>query len=216
VTDGRPAVPRPSELDPLIETIASGARLVRVHPRSRGPVAFNPTLAPGRFRPVLDSRGVPVPTAYAALDIETALSEVVLRGVSGLGRGAGRRRLYRLQVAELHLTTLRVRRPLRVVRLHGAGLTRLGVLRKHLIDTHEREYSYTADWAGALYGARARPHGLCWTSRQNDSGRALLLWETRLPADSLEVQGAGIALDREPGVELVRLVCADAGIDFEG
>lgn len=216
MTDGRPVVPRPSELDPLIEAIASGTRLVRVHPRSRGPLQFNPTVVPGRFRPVLDSTGAPVPTAYTALDIETAISEVVLRGVSGLARSASRQRLYRLEIAELQLSMLITRRALRVVRLHGVGLTRLGLLREHLIDTLESEYLYTAEWASALYGVRARPHGLCCTSRQNDSGRALLLWETRLPRDALELQVPGIALDREPGLELARLVCADAGIDFEG
>ena len=216
MTPDRPPVARPTDLDPLIERITPGTALIRVHPRERGPLAFNGTSASGRFRAVLDGDGATVPTAYAASDIETALAEVVLRGVSGLRRGVARKRLYRVEVADLRLTTLRVRAPLRVVRLHGAGLTRLGVLREHLIDTLESEHEYTAAWANALYGSRARPHGLCWTSRQNDSGRAFMLWATRVPARALDVEGPVIALDREPGLELVRLVCADAGVDFEG
>ncbi len=216
MTQERPAVPRPTDVDPLIETIAAGTALIGVHSHSRGPLGFNSTSTPGRFRPIVDSRSATVPTAYAASDIETALAEVVLRGVSSLRRGAARRRLFRLELADLALTALRVRRPLRVVRLHGAGLTRLGLLREQLIDTLESDYAYTAAWAQTLYGSRPRPHGLCWASRQNDSGRALVLWETRLPGDAFDVAGPAIALDRAPGLELVRLVCADAGIDFEG
>jgi hypothetical protein len=33
---------------------------------------------------------------------------------------------------------------------------------------------------------------------------------------ALEIDGPAIALDREPGLEVVRMVCADAGVDFEG
>lgn len=209
-------VPRASELDPLIETIPRGATLLRIYPRSRGPLGFNPKTTAARFRPVVDDRGTPIPTAYLATDVETAIAEGVLRGVSRLAEGAYRRRLYRMELDELELITLRVRRRLRVVRLHGPGLTRLGLLREHLIDTPESDHAYTARWAKALHGTGARPHGLCWTSRQNDSGRALMLWQTRVPPDALKIDADAIALDREPGLDLVRGFCADAGVDLEG
>jgi len=105
---------------------------------------------------------------------------------------------------------------LRVVRLHGTGLARLGVLREHPIETPESEYGYTARWAKALHGTRARPHGLCWTSRQNDCGRAMMLWQPRLPHGALEFVAPTVDLDRQPGLDLVRRACADAGVDFEG
>lgn len=213
---GRPAVPGATEPNPLIETIEPGTPLWRVYPRVRGPLGFNATPAAGRFRPVLDSRGAVVPTAYVALDVETALAEGLLRGVSGLRGSAARRRLYRIELDDLNVVALRVRKPVRVVRLHGAGLARLGALREHLIDTPESEYDYTARWAKALHGARARPHGLCWTSRQNDCGRAMVLWQPRMPADALEVKAPAIALEGASGLELVRTLCADAGVDFEG
>lgn len=212
----RPDVPRPAELKPLIETISVGTVLVRAYVRSRGPLGFNSSMAPGRFRPVLDGHGAVVATACMAMDAETALAEGLVRGVSALRQGDARRRLYRLELDDLGIATLRVRRPLRVVRLHGAGLTLLAVLREHLIDTPESDHGYTASWAKALHGTRVRPHGLAWTSRQNDSARALMLWHPRLPDGALEVDGPVIALDREPGLELVRTVCADAGVDFEG
>ena len=216
MTRARPVVPRASELDPLIETISPGTQLLRIYPRSRGPLGFNSTLTAARFRPVIDDRGTPIPTAFLATDVETAIAEGVLRGVSRLSEGASRRRLYRMELDELELITLRVRRRLRVVRMHGPGLIRLGLLREHVIDTPESDYAYTARWAKALHGASARPHGLCWTSRQNDSGRALMLWQTRVPPDALEIDAHAIALDHEPGLDLVRGRCADAGVDLEG
>ncbi|MGI8728788.1 MAG: RES family NAD+ phosphorylase [Solirubrobacteraceae bacterium] len=216
MTPIRPAVPRATECDPLIETIAAGTTLIRLYPRSRGPLGFNPAATPGRFRPVLDDRGSVVPTAYLATDVETAISEGVLRGVSRLADRGDTRRLYRFELDELEVVAISVRRPLRVVRLHGAGLSRLEVLREHVIDTPESDYPYTALWAKALYGTRTRPHGLCWTSRQSDSGRALMLWRTRLSSGALDADGPPLALDRDPGLDLVRGLCADAGVDFEG
>lgn len=209
-------VPPATDLDPLIETITAGTPLVRIHPSLRGPLEFNPTAASSRFRPVVDDGGAIVPTAYVAMDLETALTEVLLRGVSQLQEGTARRRLYRLELDGLEISRLRVRRALRVVRLHGVGLTRLGVLREDLIDTPASEYAYTAQWATSLYGTAGRPHGLCWTSRQNDSARALMLWRTRLTGDELELEAPRIPLDRASGLDLVRKLCADAGVDLEG
>lgn len=216
MTPIRPAVPRANELNPLIEAITPGTLLIRVYPRSRGPLGFNPTTTLGRFRPVVDARGSVLPTAYLASDVETAIAEGVLRGVTRLAGGLAPRRLYRFELDELEIVAVSVRRQLRVIRLHGAGLTRLGVLREHVIDTPESEYPYTASWAKALHGTRSRPHGICWTSRQSDSGRALMLWRPRVPLGALEVEGTPLALDGDSGLDLVRGLCADAGIDFEG
>ena len=209
-------VPPTAALDPAFETLEAGAPLVRIYDRHYSPDEFNPTAGSARFRPVYDSRGAIVPTAYGAHDPETAISEAVLRGVTALHTGIPRRRLYRLELEGLRLAVLRADRPLRLVRLHGAGLTRLGILRSDLIDSAESEYSYTAEWAQALYGLRERPHGLAWTSRQNDSARAFMLWGGhRVQRTWLRLDGDPIELDSDPGLDLVRAVCADAGVDVE-
>jgi hypothetical protein len=214
--NGRPDVPRASEVDPLVETLAAGTELVRVYHASRGALSFNSSGAPGRFRPVIAHARTVVPTAYVAAGEETSLAEGVLRGVTALERGDLPRRLYRSQIAGLALCRLRLAADIRVARLHGPGLVRLGLLRRHVIDCEEADYPYTAAWAQALWGCRRRPAGIGWTSRQNDSSRAYVLWGPRLRDSGLEVVGAEIALDREPGIDLVRLACVAANVDFEG
>lgn len=213
---GRPEAPRPGKLDPLLEEIPAGTELLRVYDRRRGPLDFNPTASSARFRPIHDRHGTVVPSAYAASDIETALAEAVLRGVTALRDGSARPRLYGLQVDPLDLCVVRLTRALRVARLHGAGLTRLGLLRQDIIDCDEADYPYTARWSQALWGSRSRPHGIAWTSRQNDSGRAYVLWAGRVKRDGIIAPRHAIRLDREPGRDLVRRACAAAGVDFEG
>lgn len=212
----RPEVPRAAAVDPLVETLAPGARLVQVFPRRRGALTFNPAAADGRFRPVRRSDASVEPTAYLASDEETALAETVLRGVTALGADDVPRRLYRHQLGGLSVVEVVVRRPLRVVRLHGAGLVRLGLRRADVIDCEELDYPYTAAWGQSLWGCRRRPAGIAWTSRQNDSGRALMLWESRVRGDALEPIGLEIELDREPGIDRVRVACVAAGVELEG
>jgi hypothetical protein len=217
VTTGRPAVPRSSDLDPLVDEIPVGTALTRIYDRRWGPLGFNPTDSPARFRPVHDARDSVVPTAYLASDVETALAETVLRGVTALSRlPASRPMLFSTQVDPLDLCSLVVQHPIRAARLHGQGLTRLRLLREHVIDCDAADYPYTAGWAQALWGSRRRPHGISWTSRQNDSGKAYVLWETRLHADTLAVHTSPVRLDRDPGRDLVRRACVAADIDFEG
>ncbi len=213
-----PDVPSPGKLDPLMEEIPAGTDLIRVYDRRWEPLDFNPTSSSARFRPIHDRQGAVVPSAYVASDVETALAEAVLRGVTALRTqpGPGRPRLYALQVDPLDLCVVRLTRPVRVARLHGAGLTRLGLLREHVIDTDEADYPYTARWAQTIWGSRSRPHGIAWTSRQNDSGRAYLLWAGRIKPGGIAAARHAIRLDREPGRDLVRQACAAARVDFEG
>ena len=214
--NGRPDVPRASEVDPLLETLLAGTQVVRVYQAARGPLGFNPSSTSGRFRPVTATDGTVVPTAYLGADDETALAEGVLRGVTALERGDLPRRLYRSQLAGLALCRLSLRIDLRVARLHGPGLVRLGLLRRHVIDCEESDYPYTAAWAQVLWGCRRRPAGISWTSRQNDSARAYVLWLNRLKDPGLEPVGPEIALYREPGIDLARIAGVAAGVDFDG
>lgn len=209
-------MPRPAAVDPLIDELAAGTELTRVYDRRWSATSFNPAEGRAQFRPVRDRGGAVVPTAYFGSDPETALSEVLLRGVTALAESGLPRRLYRHEIDGYDLCRLVLTRPVRVVRLHGAGLTRLRVLRAHVVDCDEDAYEYTAAWAQALWGSRRRPAGLVWTSRQSDSGRAYMLWEPRVSPGTLASVAAALALDREPGLDAVRRACVDAGIDFEG
>jgi hypothetical protein len=206
----------PAEREPAVETIAAGSELVRLYRRRFGPIAFNPNAeAEGRFRPVHDAAEV-VATIYLADDQETALAEVLLRGVDALAAG-NRPRLYRRQVLGISMARIEVRRELRLVRLRGQGLTRLGLRREELIMVGPPEYSYTARWAQAFYESPEEFDGIVWTSHQNDSGRALMLWEGRVDPDvDLSALAGSVPLDRDPGLDLVRQAALAAGFSFEG
>jgi RES domain len=212
----RPAVPSAGKLSLLVDELPAGTELLRVYDRRWGPLGFNPTASSARFRPITDADRTIVPSAYLASDEETAIAESVLRGVSALARGGIRRRIYAFEVDPLDMCRLRLERPVRVARLHGLGLTRLGLRREDVIDCDEAEYPYTAEWAQAIWGARSRPHGIAWTSRQNDSGRAYVLWEGRVKRGTLTDPYAAVRFDRDPGRELVRQACVAADIDFDG
>jgi RES domain len=210
-----PKVPAPEDLEPLPEIWRAGESMIRVFERSRGPLGFNPTPSSARFRPVLADGSV-VPTAYGGEDRETALAESLLRGVDALSEGQ-RPQLFVKEVKGLDMAELVPVSDLRLVRLRGQGLTRHGLLREDVIDCGADRYPYTAEWAQALYECDAGFSGIAWTSRQNDAGRAAVLWGDRLDLDQgIRVAGEPLALDSEPGLDLVRQACVYADIDFEG
>jgi hypothetical protein len=199
----------------LIETWPPGKPLIRLYEHRWEPLGFNPTDASGRFRPIYDS-GKVVPTAYAAGDDETALAEVLLRGVDALSDGRAPR-LYRKDVSGIEMVRLLPTREIHLARMHCQGLTRLKLLRAQVIDPCPADYPYAALWAQALYDCPVDLAGIAWTSRQNDSGRALILWEGPLdPRRDFEQDGDVIPLDCEPGLELVRQAAVAAGFTFAG
>jgi len=44
----------------------------------------------------------------------------------------------------------------------------------------------------------------------------VILWGDRIDPSSFSLDSDPVQLDRDPGLDLVRRACADAGIDFEG
>jgi hypothetical protein len=214
--NARPAVPAAAQLQPTVEVWPAGKPLVRIYQRDFGPRGFNSTLGYARFRPVLDPAGEVVPTAYAGADAETAFAEVLLRGVDALSRGT-QPRLYLRDVLAKDLVTLVLTRDLPLARLHGPPLTRLGLTRAQIIDADPPDYPYTAEWAQAIYDCPTEVAGIAWTSRQNDSERAAILWQGPVdPEADLEQLGEIVALDSEPGLDLVRQACVFSGFAFEG
>jgi len=200
---------------PLTERWEAGRPIVHIYHRRWGPQGFNPTDAPGRFRPIRTRSGKIIPTAYGASDEETALAEGLLRGVEALEKGH-RRRLYRKEVEGLSMVTLVPKVDLVLAKLHGPGLVRLEVTRPQLIDCRAAHYPYTAEWAQALYLCKIKLFGIVWTARQNDSGRALVLWKGLVrPKSHLRTAEPPTPLDKGKGLDLVRQACAYANIDFD-
>lgn len=206
------APPDPTTLEPLIAEVAEGTVLIRVHHAGRSAGQFNPGRGlPGRFHPfvVRGTVGSHVPTLYAASTVAGTLSETVFHDLPY--RGAGKRVL----ISRLHdvvLSALVLRRPIRVARLAGVGLRRVGVRRRDLIEGGPGTYATTALWAAALHGSPSRPEGLEWVSRQDDTARAFVLFGDRVEPTHLEVVASPIPLATGPGLAIVEELAAAAGI----
>lgn len=205
-----PTFPVPSgRLDPLLETWEAGRLLLRCHSVRFGATEFNPGLGVGRFHPFTDAGGYRVSVLYGADTFDGALSETVFHGVAT----AGRARLVRhSSLLPLVVSTLRPRRDLVLVQLHGHGLRRLGVERSFLIDSDADSYPNTALWAQALYTAPRRLDGLTWVSRQHDTSRALVLFGDRVERRNLEVAEAPLPLFIGAGLERAQLAAEAAGV----
>lgn len=172
---------------------------------ARGPLAFNASAAVRRFRPVYDA-GAVVPTAYGAETGTIALAETVLRRGAPIG---GVLHLYELR--GLGLAKVGYPHDLDLLQLNGAGLRKLGLTRAQVIDTEPSAYPDTAAVAQVLYDANPDAHGIVWTSRQADDGRAFILWATRLDAAATILEGP-VRLDDAQGLALVRAACERFGV----
>ena len=202
--------PDPADLDPLVIEIAAGTPIVRVHSATRSADVFNPGLGTSsRFAPLHRMDGSPIPTLYAATTVAGALSESVFHDVPYRGRG---KRVLAARLAGLAISTLIIEEPMRLAMLAGLGLHRLGVRRRDLIESGPGTYAATASWALALYSCPAAPSGLLWTSRQDDTARALLLFGDRIPGTGLLVASNPISLATGPGLALVDDAAALAAI----
>jgi hypothetical protein len=213
---GQVVVPSAADVDPLQITWDAGRPMARLYNARHGPLGFNPTAASQRFRPIHDDEDRVVPTSYAGEDVETALAEGLLRGVDAI-EADERPRLYRRDVRDIRLAAVAPTRALTFAQLNGPGLTKLGLSRKKLIEVPAPEYPHTAAWAQAIFDCPIAFDGLLWTSRQNDSAAAVVLWEGRIdPTADLRLIDEPLALDSEPGLDLVREACLRAGVDFAG
>lgn len=169
-----PDVPDPLPA-PLEDVWIAGRRIVRCHDVTMGANEFNISAASRRFRPITSSAKV-VPTLYGADLIDGALSETVFHDVPVRGPA---RRIQHKALIRMVRSTVMPRRDLRLVRLHGAGLARLGVTHGELIESPASQYPRTARWGQALYDLGGFD-GLVWRSRLFNDSLALMLWGDRV------------------------------------
>jgi hypothetical protein len=219
-----------SRLDPLFSLLPAGTLLYRVHGQGFAANAFNPGVgAGGRFHFIrAGGAGRRVPSLYGAEDPLAALAETIFqdvaprpaRGKQLLGALLGRQDLlvvglggirHRSHVQGRMLSTLRLRRALRLVRLQDLGLRRLGLSMAEMIASGPESYPTTRAWAEALHRGTAA-QGLLWTSRQFDSRSAVHLFGDRVGSEALEVVDRPLALGSPPGLYLVYEVAEAAGI----
>ena len=82
----------------------------------------------------------------------------------------------------------------KLVDLGTIALRRLGVDRAHLIDTTKWHYPETRKWAERFSAQFGDVQGLRWTSRQDDSAQAVMLFGTRANSKYLVVSGPSTPL----------------------
>lgn len=157
--------------------------LWRVFAQVHGPTGFNATgRGNARFSP-LEHAGANIPTLYAATSVPAALMETVLHDapipsagfILTLEPAKDPRRVARLQ------TTV----ALTLADLSTVGLRRLGLSRSDVIDSDKTHYPATRALAQWIYATCPDVQGMAWTSRQDDSAQAVVLFEPRLVGTAL-------------------------------
>ena len=76
---------------------------------------------------------------------------------------------------------------LHLVDLTTGGLRRLGLARAEVIDSDPVHFPGTRQLSAWLFENKPDAQGICWTCRQNDEGRAVLLFAPRLGSVKLAV-----------------------------
>ncbi len=197
-------------------TWKAGTELHRVHLVDYASRAFNPgTAGNARFSPIVNAAGKPIPTLYGGTSFHCAAMETVFHDVP-FAPGLKTYAKHKLE-RQLH-SVLSNTAPLVLADLRNVPLRKLGVQRKQLIDSEKDSYSQTRKWAAAIHAQHPHIQGLCWTSRQDDSALAVVLFGDRVTADLLARRRSTRALlDEGPAyAELLALadligVCVVAG-----
>lgn len=185
----------------------------RIHLERYGADAFNPgILGNARFSPIRDGAGVPIPTLYGGASFACAAMETVFHDVPFT---AGFKTYDKAKLAGQVHSRLRPLRDLVLADLGSRALRKLGVARNRLIDTDKDRYPVTRRWAAAIHAGCPDVQGLCWTSRQDDSARAMVLFGDRIAPGMLRREGATRSLTANPAAygELLALA-QQIGVDI--
>jgi hypothetical protein len=200
-----PTPPAPLHVSPT--TWPQGWPIHRVHLARYAADGFNPgRKGDARFSPIVDASGAVIPTLYGGSTFDCAAMETVFHDVpfaSGF-KSFDQRKL----VGQIHSVLLPAM-DLVLADLSNVALRKLGVPRAQLIDTEKDCYPETRKWAEAIHARVAKIQGLCWTSRQDDRGLAIILFGDRIGAKTLMPHGSSRALLSDPSAYAELLILAD-------
>lgn len=123
------------------------------------------------------------------------LSETVFHTVDTPSGSARPRRVALSRYAAWQWSPIAFNRRLALIRLDDAGLAAIGLTRAELIDSDERSYLDTTEWAQRLLESEPDTDGLLWYSRQAPTKLAVLLLESSPGrgggVSRADIQGAG-------------------------
>lgn len=185
-------LPPADELDATIVLWGKGQEFYRVHDAIYKGNEFNPSRkGSARFSPIRDSDGRIIPTLYAGTSLDCALMETIFHDVPFI---AGFKPISIKKMAGKVHTVFTPNSDLKLIDLGTIALRRLGVDHAHLIDTTKWHYPETRKWAERFYAQHGDVQGLRWTSRQDDSSQAVMLFGTRASSRDLAVSGPSTPL----------------------
>lgn len=205
-TVGPPPAAAPD--DPVIESLAAGTVLHRVH-RGHAAEAFNPTpsrslLTGGRFD---TPTGDPAYT-YAGCDEHAAIAETICRDLPPAGRT---RMVPFVRLRGRTLSTIEVTRTLHLLVLHGAALTKVGATLA-LTKSDADQYLRTRAWAETLLHWFPDIDGFSYRCRHDEDRVAVVLFAgpkaRPRAAGALRALPDGIPLDSGAGLTRAREVLA--------
>ncbi|WP_418648288.1 RES family NAD+ phosphorylase [Thauera butanivorans] len=202
----------PATLHVTSVTLARGQALHRVHSNEYNGDQFNPGLkGNARFSPIRKAKGDLIPTLYAAATFEAALMESVFHDIPHTPgfKQFDKRKLQGQMHSEVQAT-----QDLKLADLSSKPLRKLGVTRKQLIDTEKDQYPKTREWAQAIHAQHPDVQGLYWTSRQDDSARAVMLFGDRVPKGVLKQVGDSRSLLGEQAYGEVLDLAEVIGVDI--
>lgn len=183
MADAGKAIAPPGKLHVSRVRWRSGRVLHRIHHEHYPADVFNPGIrGNARFSPIQDRAGALIPTLYAADSFECAAMETVFHDVPHL---AGFKSYDKAKLGGQLVSQLTSGHDLVLADLGSKALRKLGVRRDQLIDTEKDQYPTTRLWAAAIHAQEPDIQGLCWTSRQDDSAQAVVLFGDRIARGEL-------------------------------
>ncbi len=159
----------------------------RVYREPFGPSAYNTTdKGNARFSPIKDAGGQIIPTLYCGTTPAVALMETILHDVARPSEG---------YILNLPAPDKEFRRmaclvnvhPLQLADFTALGIRKVGLKKSEVIETDKTQYPYSRDIAQWLYRMRPDLQGILWSSRQDDRGQAMVVFEPRLTATPLHI-----------------------------
>jgi len=139
-----------------------------------------------RFSPIFDATGEVIPTLYIASTPAIALMETVLHDIPLPSSG------YILTMPSIENDSRRVAclvntEPLTVADFSALGLRRIGLKKANIIESEKTHYPLSRALAEQIYQTMPTVQGIQWTSRQDDSGTVLVIFESRVKKSTLSI-----------------------------
>jgi RES domain len=175
----------------LLSRVRAGAGWMRIHSQTRNALWFGP--ARGR-QPVnrFDDPAGRFQVCYFGTTIEACFAETFLRNPPV-------RILALDDLTARAIATVKVRRDLRLVPMHGSNLARLGVTAEV---ASGGDYAGSQRWSRALWEHTDQPDGILYRSRHDDSALCVVLYD-RAKDGLAAVEDHSLA---EDPVQLARLL----------